>query len=101
MADDPVAKIRSILKDMSTDSTDLPPEEKGTAVDESAEKIVDAVLSRVSHVLTEDDMNQVEQLDKNDTTGDTVKYFILSKCPNFDAIVKEEVENVRLQQALS
>lgn len=49
------------------------------------------ILERVSQVLTAQDMQKIEELNKDDATGETVKYFIMTKVPNLEAIIQEEV----------
>ncbi len=53
------------------------------------------VFMRVAHVLTAEDLTKIEELDKNDQEGQAVKYFLISKVPNFEAILDEEIQKLK------
>lgn len=63
-----------------------------TPEDTATEAILNKVFDRIAHVLTEDDIKQINELDKDDPTGNAVKYFLISKVPNFATIVQEELQ---------
>lgn len=69
----------------------LPDEQKK----EVKKKIVDSVLrrtlERVAQGLTKEDMEEFAKLETSDATGNTSKFFIQTKVPNFDAILREEL----------
>lgn len=60
-----------------------------------AETVLDRVFSRVAPALTNEDMRKAELLNQEDPTGNAVKYFLLSKVPNFDVILQEEIKAER------
>lgn len=53
--------------------------------------VMQKVYTRIAPALTEEDMTRIKELNEQDTTGNSVRYFLLSKVPNFDAIFQEEV----------
>lgn len=53
--------------------------------------VLDRAFRRMVQVLTDEDIKRIQELDKNDTTGETVRYFLLTKVPNMDAIINEEI----------
>jgi hypothetical protein len=50
-----------------------------------------AAMKRISDILTDEDMKQIEQLDKDDKDGKKVAAFIVSRVPNFETILTEEM----------
>lgn len=69
----------------------IPDDKKQQVMDKTTETLMNRVLSRIAHILTEEDMKTLEQLDKEDATGNTVKYFLLTRVPKLEELVKEEV----------
>jgi hypothetical protein len=59
-----------------------------------AEQALENAMARVAGVLTDEDLQIMEQLDSSDETGEQLKGFIMSKVPNFQAILEEETINV-------
>lgn len=59
-----------------------------------AEQALENAMARVANVLTDEDLQVMEQLDSSDETGEQLKGFIMSKVPNFQAILEEETINV-------
>jgi len=64
--------------------------------EELAEKAVTNVMARIANVLTDEDLDTIEALEKKDESGEAVKYFILTKVPNFELLVKEELTKLTL-----
>lgn len=62
--------------------------------DKFADLLMKRVFMRIAHVLTEEDMNTIEELDKEDESGEAVKSFLINKVPNFDTIVEEETRHL-------
>lgn len=73
----------------------MPDDKKQEVLDKTTETLMNRVLSRIAHILTEEDMKTLEQLDKEDTTGNTVKYFLLTRVPKIEELVKEEVDRLK------
>lgn len=59
-----------------------------------AEQALENAMARVAGVLTDEDLQVMEQLDSSDETGEQLKGFIMSRVPNFQAILEEETINV-------
>lgn len=55
-------------------------------------QVEENVLKRIAMVLTKEDMETIQQLDTQDPSGNATQYFLMSKVPNFEAIMKEELE---------
>lgn len=64
-------------------------------VDELSDVLLQRVFTRIGYVLTDEDMKKVEQLDKEDLSGQAARYFITSKVPNFDNILAEEAQKLK------
>lgn len=60
--------------------------------DELEALIMQRVYTKVAHVLTDEDMAEIEKLDTEDISGNATRHFILSKVPNFDKLFDEELE---------
>lgn len=58
-------------------------------------EVIQRVFERVAHALTDEDMKKIEELDKDDETGQAVKYYLISKVPNFEAIMDEEIQKLK------
>ncbi len=70
----------------------LPEDQKNKALNDALEQILDNVLARLSQALTESDMQKVEDMaNSNPENTEAIKYFLLTKIPNLDQIIKEEV----------
>ncbi len=70
----------------------LPQDQRDEAVNDILEQIIENVLTRMSQALTEADMQKIEEIissDKDNT--EAIKYFLLTKMPNLDEVIKEEV----------
>lgn len=67
---------------------------------QEAEEVTARILDRVSQVLTAEDMEKIKELDGNDPSGDVVKYFIMTKVPNLEAIIQEEIDAYKNGEAL-
>lgn len=59
--------------------------------------VMQKVYTRIAPILTEEDMVKIEDLNKEDMTGNSVRYFLLSKVPNFDQIFQEEINLLKKQ----
>lgn len=58
-----------------------------------ANEVLERVMNRVAYVLTNEDLMLLEKLnEKDDEQGQKVEQFIRSRVPNFDAIMKEELD---------
>ncbi|MBI2074979.1 MAG: hypothetical protein HYT83_04040 [Candidatus Levybacteria bacterium] len=83
------AQVQQLVQTVSNLSSD---EEKKKSVDEIRANILEKVFKRISNVLTLEDMEKARQIDKDDSTGNAVKYFLTTKVPNLEAIIQEETE---------
>ena len=81
--------LGQVVQDVVT-STVLPEDKKVELTDELTHLLLKRVFSRVVQVLTQADMQKIDELDKEDATGNSVKYFLLSKIPHLQEIVTEE-----------
>lgn len=69
----------------------LTPQQEDAMVD----MLMDKVFARVGQMLTEDEMKQVEELDKTDINGENVKQFLQTKGIDIDKIMQEEMEKLK------
>lgn len=70
----------------------LPEDQRTQALDNILEQILDNILVRLSQALTEADMQKIEQMASSEPeNSEAIKYFLLTKIPNLDEIIKEEV----------
>lgn len=70
----------------------LPQDQKNKALDDILEQILGNVLTRLSQSLTEADMQKIEEMaNSNPENSEAIKYFLLTKVPNLNEIIKEEV----------
>ncbi len=59
--------------------------------------VMQKVYIKLAPSLTDEDITKIEQLDKNDQTGEAAREFLMSKFPNFDELFEQEVENLKKQ----
>lgn len=72
----------------------LPQDQKSQALDAILEQILGNILTRLSQALTEADMQKIEEMSASkEANSETIKYYLLTKVPNLDEIVKEEVSS--------
>jgi hypothetical protein len=84
---------KKILADSAT-LENLNPEQQ-QRLDQLVDNLLQRVFTRVSYALTDEDIQKIDEIDKEDQNGQAVKYFLQSKVPNFDAIVEEEVSKLK------
>ncbi len=65
--------------------------------DELVNLALQAAYIKIAPVLTDEDMAKIEELNSQDQTGNSVRYFLLSKVPNFDKIFQEEMDLLKSQ----
>lgn len=70
----------------------LPGDLKQKAEEKAKEVVLDRVFTRIAYALTDSDLDTLQELDGEGAQADTVKYFLLTKIPNLEEIVKEEIE---------
>ncbi|MFA6274330.1 MAG: DUF5663 domain-containing protein [Candidatus Paceibacterota bacterium] len=76
----------------------LPPEKSVEMLDRLGKLIFQAVLVRVLPTLSEENFKKYEEMvDSKKTEGDEIFFFLREKVPDFDKIVAEESENLRLE----
>lgn len=69
--------------------------------EEDKESILDKTLRRVAEVMTEEDMREFERIDREDTSGNAGKYFLMTRVPHFEDILQEELSYAQHQHALN
>jgi len=78
----------------------MPPEKAVEMLDRLANLVFQAVLVRVLPTLSEEDLAEYERIvDSKEEGGDVLMIFLSKKVPEFNDIVKEEAENLRLELA--
>lgn len=63
--------------------------------DELANLVLERVFTKIVPALTEGDIEKIKQLDIEDDDGEKVKEFLTSKAPNFEEILRDELELVK------
>lgn len=61
-------------------------------VDRATEIVSQRILTRLTHALVEDDLDTLKNLRQENVSGEKIKDFLLTKVPNLEAIIKEEIE---------
>jgi hypothetical protein len=91
----------NLLADLGLDS--LTPAKQAEVASKMIDTVMLRVFTRITPVLTDEDINMLEQLDQKDDSGVVVNQYLASKVPNLDSIVKEETENFKkeMQDSLS
>ena len=69
---------------------------KQKKAEELAKKAITNVMARIANVLTDEDLEIIEALEEKDATGEAAKFFIVSKVPNFELLIKEELTKLSL-----
>lgn len=72
---------------------------KQQKAEELAQKAVANVMARIANVLTDEDLEIIEALEEKDKTGEAAKFFIVSKVPNFELLIKEELGRLILSNS--
>lgn len=70
----------------------LPVDQQQQKINEMAQTVLKRVFSRIVNVLVDQDMQVIRELDKTDQSGNVVKYFLMTKVPNLELIIAEEIE---------
>lgn len=65
------------------------------AEDKKDNILMERVLTRIAYALTEEDMKTVEDLHSKNASEDTIKYFLMTKVPNLQAIIQEETKALK------
>ena len=85
---------KEIIKEWHLDT--LPETKREEAVNKIGRILYQAILVRTLEILSEDDQNELDTLmDKDTTTPKDVLLFLKKKIPTFEALVKEERENLK------
>lgn len=74
---------------------DLPQEQKDQLLNQMIDSLNTRILNRVSNVLTDEDVDNLEKLSEQDPTGDLANQFLAAKVPNFNAIALEETDRFK------
>jgi hypothetical protein len=80
---------------MDVPSLDNLTEEQKQKLDQLSSFLMQRVLTRVAHVLTVADINKIDELDKEDESGEQVTDYIKQLVPNFEAIIDEEADKIK------
>lgn len=83
-------QLVALLHDLKV--MEMPDSEKENIVKKLIETVMRRILTRISHALVDDDMDQIEKLDVEDLSGNKVRDFLLTRIPNLDKIVQEEIK---------
>ena len=62
------------------------------------EEIGERILTRIGNALVEQDLKGLESLKKENADPKTIKFFLLTKIPNLDLIIREEIEFYETKQ---
>ena len=85
---------KEIIKEWQLDS--LPDNKREEVVNKIGRILYQAILVRTLDILAEEDQNELDTLmDKDGTTPKDVLLFLKKKIPTFEALVKEERENLK------
>ena len=77
----------------------MPPEKGVEMLDRLAKLVFQAVLVRVLPMLSEEDLTEYEKIVGGEDGGEVLFSFLSSKVPEFDKIVAEEAEILRVELA--
>lgn len=59
--------------------------------DELAKLVLQRVYIKIAPQLSDEDMSKIEQLNSQDESGSSVRNFLISKFPDLDQMLQEEV----------
>lgn len=76
--------------------SDLNEDQKQTALDQ----VVNNIFTRINYALVEEDIKELENLAKDQDNGLAMKYFLLTKIPNLDKIIQEEIASFKEEPAI-
>ena len=77
----------------------MPPEKGAEMLDRLAKLVFQGVLVRVLPILSEEDLAQYEKIVDGEESGEILFSFLNEKVPDFDKIVAEEAEALRIELA--
>lgn len=77
----------------------MPPEKGAEMLDRLAKLVFQSVLVRVLPMLSEEDLAEYEKIVDGEDGGDVLFGFLSQKIPDFDKIVAEEAEILRVELA--
>ena len=66
-------------------------------LDQVSAEVVAKILMRVAKDLTDEDVDQIEKLDKEDKNGKKVLRYLYEKVPHLETIIFEELQQIRKQ----
>lgn len=69
-----------------------PSSSEQTKVDRATKIVSQRILIRLAHALVEEDLTTLKNLWQENVSSDRIKDFLLTKAPNLEAIIKEEIE---------
>lgn len=72
-------------------------DKKQELMDQMIDTVLNRIFSRVSEVLTEEDLKTLDDLNLRPDGEQAVGSFLVSRVPNLDAIAKEEVDKFRAE----
>lgn len=71
-----------------------PTQDQQKVASELYDLVMQRVFTKIAPILTEEDMQKIEELSKKDSSGYSVKYYLTSKVPNFEKLIEEETETL-------
>lgn len=77
----------------------MPPEKGLEMLNRLSKLVFQSVLVRVLPTLSEEDLNQYEKIVEGEEDGDVLFNFLREKVPDFEKIVNEEAEALRVELA--
>lgn len=88
-----------LFQDLGLDN--LPEEKKAALMQTMIDTVMNRIFNRVSTVLTESDMQVLQELQSKPDSDQIVNQYLVSRVPNLDGIAAEEVEAVREEMKAS
>ncbi len=83
----------------SLDLGNLPEEKRNEILGQVGEVINKRIMNRIVDELSDEELNEFDQLMGNEPTGDQIVEFLSSKIENFDSLVQEEVEKFKKESS--
>jgi hypothetical protein len=66
-------------------------------IDQITDKVFERILAKIAKDLSQEDIEEIERLNKDDKSGKQVKRYLYEKAPNFETIIFEELQQLRKQ----
>src|SRR4051812_31819741 len=79
----------------------LPEDKKEALTSQMIDTVLLRVFNRISQVLTDEDINALDELSKKEDNGEALNQMLKSKVPNLDGIIKEEAMSFKTEAKAS